>query len=100
MAGPDSSIVFADGLTGVEWVQAMFRETYSVGQVVPDVNGQTAAQFSQHLSTPNTNGNVAPPSFQHSGQTSNLEGMDVDATEDQLPDEAPADAKQKRAGGF
>jgi hypothetical protein len=104
MAGPDSSIVFADGLTGVEWVQAMFRETYSVGQVAPgfvsDVNGQAAAQYSQHLSTPNTNGNVGPPSFQHSGQTSNLEGINIDATEDQLPDEAPADAKQKRDGGF
>jgi hypothetical protein len=99
MAGPDSSI-FADGLTGVEWVQAMFRETYSNVQVAPGFNAQAATQYSQHLSTPNTNGNVAPPSFQHSGQTSNLEGMDVDATEDDLPDEAPADAKQKRAGGF
>jgi hypothetical protein len=29
-----------------------------------------------------------------------LEGMDVDATEGDLADEAPAYAKQKRAGGF
>jgi hypothetical protein len=106
MAGPDSSIgeVFADGLTGVELVQAMFRGTYSVGQVgadfLPNVDGQASTQSSQQFFTPNTNGNVAPPSLQHSGQTSNLESMEVDATEGDSPDEAPADAKQKRAGGF
>lgn len=63
-------------------------------------NGQATTQFTQHPFAPNTNNTVAPPSLQHSGLTSNLDGMDIDATEDDAPEEAPVNSKQKQDGNF
>jgi hypothetical protein len=46
------------------------------------------------------NNTVAPPSLQHSDLTSNHDGMDIDATEDDAPEEAPVNSKQKQDGNF
>jgi hypothetical protein len=104
IAGPYPSLDITNGFLDADWVQAVMREAASVSQVapgfMPDVDGQASAQVSQHLSTPSTNGNVAPPSLEHSGQTSSLKGMNVDTTEGSSAQEAQADAKQKRDGGF
>jgi hypothetical protein len=63
-------------------------------------HGQGVTQFSQQSSSPITNNAVAPPSLQHSGLTSNLDGMDIDATEDDPPEKAPVNSKQKQDGNF
>lgn len=63
-------------------------------------NRQAATQITQQSSAPHTNNTVAPPSLQHSGLTSNLDGMDIDASEDNAPEEAPVKPKQKQDGNF
>jgi hypothetical protein len=63
-------------------------------------NRQATTQFSQQSYAPDTANTVAPPSLQHSGLTSNVDGMDIDATEDDAPEEAPVNSKQKQDGNF
>ena len=61
---------------------------------------QVATHSSQQSYNPTTNNTVAPPPLQHSGLTSSLDGMDVDATEDDSPVEALVDTKQNQDGDF
>lgn len=63
-------------------------------------NRQAATQFTQQSSAPHTNNTVAPPSLQHPGLTSNLDGMDIDTTDNGSPEEAPVNSKQKQDGNF
>ena len=64
------------------------------------MSGQATIQFTQQSLTPNANNAVAPPSLQHSGMASNLDAMDVDATEDDAPQETPVGSKHKHDGDF
>ena len=81
-----------------------FESPTSAAPFAPDsmsgANRQATTQFTQQSFAPNTNNTVSPPSLQHSGLTSNLDGMDVDATEDGAPQEPPDDTKQRQDGNF
>jgi hypothetical protein len=65
-----------------------------------DTDGQDTTQYSQQSFTLNTNNTFAPPSLQHSGLTSNLEGMNPDATQDGSPEGAPVGSEQKQNVDF
>jgi hypothetical protein len=62
--------------------------------------GHAATHSTQQPSYSTANNTVAPPSLQHSGLTSSLEDMDVDATEDASPEEGRVDTKQKGDSDF
>lgn len=98
-----SSYISAPPL-GEPWRQMVARELNNVAPVAPgsmsDANGQATTQSSWQPFTTNTNYTAAPPSLQHSGLSSNLEDMDVDATEGDSPGGVPLDAKQKQDGDF
>ena len=86
-----------------DWGQTMLQEfgtpvpTAPVAPVsISGTNGQVTTRPTQQSSSPTTNNTLAPPSLQHSGMTSDLEGMDIDAAEDDAPQEAPVDTKQKQ----
>jgi len=59
-----------------------------------------ATHSTQQSSYSTTSNAVAPPSLQHSGLTSSLEDMDVDATEDASPEEELVGTKQQGDGDF
>ncbi|KAM0706725.1 hypothetical protein Q7P35_006055 [Cladosporium inversicolor] len=88
---------------GDDWGQMVAQELNNVAPVtpgsMPDANRQATTQPFWQPPTPNTNYTAAPPSLQHSGLSSNLEDMDVDATEDDSP-EAPGHTKHKQDGDF
>lgn len=90
-----------------DWGQTVLRDfesPTSAATVAPGLmsggSGQAFTQYIQQSFAPSTNNTVASPSLQHSGLTSNLEGMDVDATEDGAPQEPPVDTKQRQDGDF
>lgn len=107
IAGPyPPSYISAPSSDG-DWGQTVLGELGSSGSAATiarslrsGANRQATSQFSQQSSAPHTSNTVAPPSLQHSGLTSNLDGMDIDATEDDAPEEAPVNSKQKQDGNF
>ena len=97
----------ASAPTHDDWGQTVLRDfesPTSAATAAPGLmsggNGQASTQYIQQSSAPSTKNTVAPPSLQHSGLTSTLEGMDVDATEDGAPQGPPVDTKQRQDGDF
>ncbi|GAB7329851.1 hypothetical protein MBLNU13_g01567t1 [Cladosporium sp. NU13] len=81
-----------------DWGQTVLQEfgTPVAPVSMSGAHGQITTQPSQQSSSLTTDNTVGPPSLQHSGLTSNLESMDVDATEDDSPEGAPVGTKQKQ----